>query len=336
MKKLNNIRLLENIEPFNDLFFINCYYNSLFPILLYYKKSILPILINYVFSYNYKKELVNSSISSNYIPVKNSEEILSEIGIKLCVKVNNNNLIEDTIQSITHSKPVIADINCYYLPIRKEYLKNHLIHTILIYGFNNLEKTFNIIEQKYGDSLSYQKSIITYSDYESSYYGVSELNDKDKKLACYYQYSLLEGYNEDAVLDVNNSIKELRMNLQSKIQYIDLGLVMLKEFLDDSTTIFSESALKQNINNLVEGLNSIVNAKRVEYYKMEKALGSMHQLTIICANIEKKWSFIRSKCVKYLYSSNYKQSDFQDVIKKISEIYFDEINYFNILHTMNI
>lgn len=59
---MDNEKYIANIEPFNDLYFMNCFFSSLFPVVLSYKKDILPLLINSVMVYS-----LNSKIDPLYL-----------------------------------------------------------------------------------------------------------------------------------------------------------------------------------------------------------------------------------------------------------------------------
>ncbi len=329
---MEDIKVLDKIKPFNELYFINCFYNSLFSIIQFYNKSIIPVLVNFILEYDYIKDTDSVNIFSKYISVRDLDQILNSIGIQCNAKVNNEYILEDTLIALSQNRPIIIDVDCYYMPIRKEYLNTHYIHLILICGYDNITETFTIIEQKFSDTLSYQVSTIRYLDLVKSYEGVIASLSEMKKEALYLEFDILRNHKED----INNKSSDNKIifieNFKATASHVEAGLKMLKDFTYDSRLLLAnEKMLKLNTSNLVSGFNTIINSKRVEYYKIKEIFGEDHFLTLLVAKIESNWSLIRNKCVKFSYSSLYRQSDFLPLTSLIDEIYQDEILFFNFL-----
>lgn len=78
-----NIDILENIEPFNDIWYKNCFYSSLFPIVLYFNKTITPYLFNELYFYSYDSD--EMVVGQNTVKIAPEYSLLESIGIlKVC------------------------------------------------------------------------------------------------------------------------------------------------------------------------------------------------------------------------------------------------------------
>lgn len=328
---MNCANSISKIEPYNDLYFKNCIYNSLFSVINYYNKSIMPFLINSIPIYYYNCD-EEKHFSIKYIDTYSTEELLEEMMIVVNSKQNNTSIVEDIITSIDKNEPVIVFINCFYMPVRTEnYLKTHLEHPIIIYGYDNIRKVFNIIEQKHNDSLSYYKTELQYNDLINSYNGYINLTTKNRKINSYKEYRLKQNHN---LLNNDSSeyIKIFKRNTYINYENINNGLQSLEKFILDFEDIFiDEIVLEKNVNSLVLGLNEIINSKKVEKYKIEKLFGKDHTLYILILKIEDNWSSIRYTLAKYMFSSLYNQQRFEKLKSIFIDIQDIEDTYYNLI-----
>lgn len=322
---------LYRIEPYNDLYFKSCFYNSMFSVINYYNKSIIPFLINSVPIYIYDC-IEEERFSLEYMDTFSREELLAKMDIVVFSKQNNTNIVEDIIDSINQNKPIIVNIDCFYMPIRTEYyLKSHWEHSILIYGYDNIKQIFNIIEQKYVDSLTYNKIELKYNDLINAYKGFLNLSAKNLKRDSYREYGLNQ--NDDLINnDSNEYINIFRQNIYNNCEDINKGLQSLENFLLDFEAIFmDEMALRKNANNLISGLNIIINGKKVEKYKLEKLFSKEHALSNLVLEIENNWNSIRYTLVKYMFSSLYNQQNFEKLKSKLITIKETENSYYDLI-----
>ncbi len=317
------IKKIDNIQPFNELFFINCFYNSLFSIINYYQKSIIPFLSNsiLVYSYNSNNEI---SFSVDFISKYNDKELLGKMGIIQQPKKDTNHLIQDIIISIDNNNPILLSVDCFYLPIRPEfYLKKHCRHALTVYGYDNHNLKFYIIEQKHFDSLTYAKTEINCKDLLNGFKGYIELAPQN------LPYSEFELNNNKTINHINDSIYIYKENIINNYENIQNGLILMEKFISDYKKIFlNEFNLKQNCTTIIEGINKIINAKKAQNYMLNKLLHEVnHPLVKLSIEIENIWTFIRYKLAKYKFSTIYRQKDFIDLENKLIEILNNEINY---------
>ena len=103
---------------------------------------------------------------------KTDIELLLEEGIAVKTQDLSEDIVKDLTSSISNGNPAVIWIDCYYEPIRTDmYLKEHWAHMLLVYGFNEQEQTFDILEQKNREALLYERRTISYVDIVSSYNG---------------------------------------------------------------------------------------------------------------------------------------------------------------------
>lgn len=318
---------LAGIEPFNDLFFRNCFYNSMFAVLNYYQKSILPFTINSVPIYDLDE---NEQLTMKYITTLEQGEVLNQNEVIVNTKQNNKNVVEDIILAINLDKPVIVDIDCFDMPMRTEfYQKTHWQHVILIYGYDNNRKTFNIIEQKNVDCLNYEKVEISYDDLINSYNGFLNLSAENLVNVSYREYGIMEKTNLINQSELLSVFKENILNNKNVISY---GLSYLDKFENDfDNMLLEDQSLRENIDNLIPGINEIINSKKVAKYNVENLFGKDHQLNKLICDIEKNWTAIRQTLLKFKFSSLYGKDNLFKIkdmllnIKGSEQLYYDTI-----------
>lgn len=143
---------LEGVKPFNDFWFINCYYHQLIAGL-----SCLGI----------KKEGILLSrllMSGRQFTTLRHEEISDKSGEKYLGYRNRRcNINEKSlIKHVDCGRPIIAGVDCFYLESRADtYEKVHAPHFILIYGYDLVTREINVVDHDYENSYLFKKKKIS-------------------------------------------------------------------------------------------------------------------------------------------------------------------------------
>ncbi|WP_199266360.1 hypothetical protein, partial [Escherichia coli] len=72
-------------------------------------------------------------------------------------------------QDVRRDRPVIVWVDPYVQRGRKEYLTTHSRHSILITGFHENQHTFQVLENRHLDNLSYEHQVMSYGDVQKGY-----------------------------------------------------------------------------------------------------------------------------------------------------------------------
>lgn len=322
---------IENINPFNDIYYKNCFYNSFFPIVYHFSKSIYNILANDVIRYENNKN--SKTINIDYIECEDMLSMVNEIGIKVDTKMKSENVIDNIKTSLCKDKPVILWVDCYYESLRKDmYLKHHWGHTLLFYGFDDEKKEFNIIEHKMMENLSYKKMTISYDDVVKSYNSYLE-RFYHGTFPTYFEFYVDDLHNGLSVQEeINISLDKMRFNFQSKIEIIEKGLRELKECLEGYKKIaVIEDELSKHATELVNMTNNIINTKRVEEYRIQNFFGGESELFVANKQLIKYWENIRIVIAKYVYTSIYNEKSIEKSIEVCDLIINQEIKCFELM-----
>ncbi|KNY24968.1 beta-ketoacyl synthase N-terminal-like domain-containing protein [Pseudobacteroides cellulosolvens] len=323
--------ILDNIEPFNELYYKSCFYNALFPVVRHFNKSLIPVLINDMILYCMNRDKENPDIE--YRAVKNVESVLDEQGITVVKKHQSLDVIGDICKSVSGGRPVILWVDCFYASIRPDtYEKVHWAHTWLVYGYDDNKREFHILEHKHRDSLTYEKRAISFQGVVDSYNGFINFFQPDKNTSTYYEFYPDSTSSED---DLGIYLRIFKKNMLDYKKTIAEGLQEFASFIDffKLTVADREILAKYSIEDCIQGINNIINAKLVERFRAERLISDNSGILEILDKIINYWNSVRSVLAKVLYSNTYKDDDFDYICDQLELILRDELNLQKILVT---
>lgn len=331
---LKDSRILDNIEPFNDVFYRSCYLNSLIPIVRHFNRDIMPFLVNEIIAYQYKPGDMQNILQ--YMLVEPIEKILDDIGIKSVSTVDDNNLCDRINTAISNGRPVVLWIDCFYSPVRVDaYNKKHFEHCILVYGYDNEKSVYSVIEHNHRDNLSYEKKLIPYQDVVNCCRGyIDDFYGKKVDMPVYSEYySVCSASAKVENREESEAYKHIfNMNMTKKKEEIFEGILSLKSYCKDFESITgNEELLKKHAESIFSGLNNVLNIKRVERYRLQKLYTKEFEAIGMLDEIIADWTEVRKIIAKYFYSSVYKKESFSFAQEKLKEIIEKEHRYNEVL-----
>lgn len=315
LNEFENEKILDNIQPFNDIYFKDCFYNAFFPVVKHFKKDLASFLINEVAMYNYDSTKQGVNFSINYKSARAIEEVVKESEIELKTKEESDNVIYDMLEAISDNRPVIIRLDCFYEPIRFDTCnKLHWSHSLLVFGYNIQNRMFHVMEQENMNSLTYSDKVICFDDINKAYKGYLENFHSIRGLPTYYEFARngnCSGITANSSVSIANSYTDMYLNniINFKSDIIK-GLEYLRTFREDLGMVVSDTeALGLNIDELVLVFNEIVKAKYAEKYKYIHLKGGYsHEMPLLLDEIIESYSFIKSLLGKYKYTRRYRDS----------------------------
>lgn len=158
-------KMINGIQPFNGIFFKDCFYNAIFSILGYYGRDITPFLVNEVIVYKAIPKEVGNNLKAQYISVEPIDVLMQESYIGVDVPEKKEDMIEVLLNSISEDRPAIIRIDCFYEPFRKDtYHEIHWSHAVLVYGYDMTRKEFLILEHENINSQIYKQMRLSFDD----------------------------------------------------------------------------------------------------------------------------------------------------------------------------
>ncbi len=361
-KSANDIVVLDNIIPFNKVFYKTCFHNSLFSVIRHFDRSLIPIQVNDIFIYEFDCNRTLSQNGMRDIFDKTLCELLTDMGIAIRTKTHicsktgavtprgediyllnqfsryigpipvgdknsTDNLLSDIKQALSQGRPVLLWVDCFYESIRKDtYNKEHWMHTLCLYGFDDRRKVFHVVEHNFRENLTYKKQEISYKDIKDAYEGFIANYMPYAEMPTYYEFFLSD--------DTGDSIREMslsdykevyRKNTLRNRDKVMMGLESLKRMVDNlGSIVMNEQELESNIEDVITVLNSIIKAKQLEHYNLLSLFGSESNILNDIEKVVDLWNQIRLIIVKYSYSSAYDRKKMMLVVEGMNRIYESE------------
>lgn len=320
---------LQNIEPFNDLFYQSCFYNSFFPVVKSFNKSIVPILVNDLFFYKYERSEKVMKLELNISPVKDFDQIIEELGMRASIINQSSNITEDLIASISEGSAAIIWVDSYFEKLRKDtYMKKHLAHTLLVYGYSMEKKEFDILEHDNSQSKIYKKYTISFEDIENSYNGYIENFNKNNEYPTFYKFGSLNA-EESEDNEEHSQIRNMELtfclntanNKEKLLSGINDLMLLAEDFQSLALDIESLQVCSQN---LLEDLNNVCNVKKADIYRIKHIFGEKHEITELASFVHDLWDSVRLNLARYIYSDNYEPDMFKKFAGTVKEVFVCE------------
>lgn len=283
----------ENIEPFCDIFYIDCFYNSLLPILKNYGVDKKVILGSYV---PVLREEATLGAMLKWECAGDRAEILKGFGVEEKALIEEPDICEAIKQHLDDDELVIVYIDCFYEKGRNDtFMKEHWAHTILVYGYDELEEEFSILEHSAKENLDYAPRKISYSDLIKCYRSVVKLYGEENKpsLYCYKKTG-----DEPKTNVVINPIKAY-VALMDSFEETGSAIEAFKEKMLGLTE--NEEEYLSKIGDIVQFLTDVINSKIAFEYVME--LFDEKEFHDKLVELREKWQSIRNTVAKNSYAN---------------------------------
>jgi hypothetical protein len=229
-------KIVCNVKPFNEFPLSGCFKHQVLSALQSLNVNILTYITNTFYTYSYKQNFLKSqqiqfnSYSKNY----------KEMNIKMLHKKNiKDPIIQEIIKQLNKNRLVIIPCDCYGLTYRKDmYNKLHSLHYILIYGYDDKNKSFYTIDHDYLNSFQYKKKLVKFIDIEK---GFNAYKKNYYKKSYSLLYIIYKTHNKN-----KRSTTSFIDNISNNKHLINQGLNALKQYINDFESLINNKKLFLN------------------------------------------------------------------------------------------
>lgn len=328
--------VLQGIKPFNEIFYKDCFYNAFFAAAGYLGKDIGPFLANDIFVYAADDKENRLNIDILYIEDQELLTLMNNCGMKVNTVVSSTDIVRDIKLAVAHGRPAIVRVDCYYEPIRRDtYQKKHWPHTLLVYGYDDSQRVFHIMEHSDINALDYTEKEIGYGDIVNCYEGLKANFIVGEKFPTFFEFYPDETEEEDTVEKPYAAV--YAQNMRKNKDVIFKRLEDLRKFTEElNEVIFDEISLSKAIDNLSFSFTNILKAKYAEAYRLTKLFGEEPAHLETMKEIIASWKLILNIMNKYKYSGLFREKSFRKVIDRLRELYDMESKHYGELLSLMI
>lgn len=253
--------IINDLHPFNEFYFRTCFLNAFFSIMQKHHVNLLHVIgdLEPCYAVDQNGQLALHFI--NELPFENLNKDLANLVGKSGMNVEYSNRLDLHSfigKEINRDRPVIAIVDCFYLPYRHDtYEKRHLYHPILLTGYD--DKNYHIIDQVNDESLTFDHRMVECSAFKKAYLAYQES----------YQEEYIAGLTSYGYVTGNKKTDDIRK----------------KTLL----------ARKNNMDAILNGLESLVQLK--ETYQITSEGNSLEDTVLVMNDIINFWLLERQKIV---------------------------------------
>ena len=286
---------IENITPFNDVYYSSCNVLTFFTAVRYLGGSIFSFIANGSFIYLPKKVNEFYSVVLHDIPQIPTDRLTEQNNIRIAhiQATEDLDIVETITEALLNEELIIVPVDGFYYRHPYHDLFYHTEYhpqTFLFYGFDCENETFKIIDIngfEWNNERCCYKHNIGFQDLRLGYQSI--LRHNKASTASYIQK--LSKIDPDIIInDEPGQYKEqLLTNLISHRREIEAGISYIK-FLSENISQF-EISKTDCFNNKVTSFSNL--------YKMDKILGCQNSYLPILKNIHNKWKIIEHLVYKF-------------------------------------
>lgn len=174
---------LIGFTPFNDFHFKSCYYHHLLACYGYYGADRELLLRNYIMLYSTGRTLFRE------YSVLSKSQLRKKSGVEDKSLPEPENFIRAVIEYIDSGIPVIAAVDNYLLPYRRDDCKkHHVLHYILITGYDRERKKLHALEHMFENSYNYIPMEISFKTAENAHRSAVALGKTGRTFVAVYRH----------------------------------------------------------------------------------------------------------------------------------------------------
>lgn len=356
--------LKDIIVPFNDIFYISCYYNALIPVISKVYGNLYPLISGIIHVYSYKQEDPFEENELQRASDVKVMDLLQYIGLNVSIKqhvshkkrdwiLNDIDLyavkdmeqymgdipeyetkdvefaLEDIITALKKKHPVILMIDCFFDSKRMDtYQKEHWLHALLLVDLDEEKQEFYVIEHSFKEIMNYKLRKLTFKDVIDSYEGYLINYQPEKNIPGFYEFILEEPQENDNRMELSEAQNIYRKLNQNHIEKFEDSIKQLGGLIQRiKEFINNKDSLEKMIESIVVVLGSCISRRQVDLYNVKKLYGEDNTLSRELQEIVNGFILVRKVLLRYQLLNNYDEIDVLQIESVLDDIYKSECNW---------
>lgn len=316
---------LPDIQPFNEVYYKDCFFNAFFAIARYFGKETDPFFANDTAVFTAYDGEDPLKLDMEYVPSKPMIGLAEEHGIVMQATVVCSDIVRELKWAVACGKPAVVRVDCFYESARQDtYQKKHWPHTLLVFGYNDDEEAFDIMEHSDINNLDYRPRTIRYAELQACYSGLLEHFQVGEDYPTFFEFSLKDGGQQPpgaVSLAYAQNVLAHKELIMERLE----GVRLFGDALGHAVT--DEARLAETVNLLVLSVHNVLKAKYVEGYRNRLLFKESGMAPDTLQEIVQSWKLIKNVLDKYLLTRRYKEASFLSVTEAVRLLYDLERRY---------
>lgn len=307
-------------KPFNDVFFKDCTHQALMAALKYFDRDIHPVLANTVAFFERDAGRARGlRVRAKYLDRRALDEVLADSGVSMHQSSASADVCEDLLECLWQGALGIVKVDCYFVEKQRDlFHRKHGEHTILVCGYDEGRRQFEIIDNEAAYTVQYRRTTIGFDELRAAYAGFQELFNPRGAEVSYLAVSETPGHYprryDDALLR-REALETLRLT-HARHDEERAALALLHD--DFWSASVSESMMMEHVEPLCFTFGEILLTKRLQRYQLAHILGDP-RLTRLVEKVIDRLEDVHNVLTKMRVSRTYSAAKVQFLRAKLDE-----------------
>lgn len=318
---LQKAQVLLDVQPFNDVFFRDCTLQALVAAVGYFGRDFRALLVNTIgICVRDVGRSRGLRVHVKYLERQTFDEVLGKHGISLHRCSGSADICNDLLESLSRGSLGIVKVDCYFVEKQRElFQRKHGDHTILVCGYDQERRFFEIIDNNAARAVQYRRTTIGFDELRAAYEGYQRIfNPHCREVSSFTVLEEPKQYQgQYEPTDIQHSALETLRLAQGWRDEEQAALGLLRD--DFCALSASERLLIDHIEQLLFTIGEIISAKRLLSYQLGNIL-KHPQLAQLADEMISRLQVVYGLITKLHFSQDYVIKNVQSVQTKLNEV----------------
>lgn len=310
------------VQPCNELYYKDCTSHALLTAFRHFGGDIRLLVANCTSIC----EIADGEISrglrvrNRYIGVKEDDDVLRENGIEVRRFCDSADLCSNLVAYLSSGQLVIIQLDGFFIKGKRDlYQKKHLGHSVLVCGYDQPRKIFNIVDSENSQSVRYRVVPISFEELARAYTGYN---------------SMFNSYRIEPTLLIVGAQSRTKTRRWDDVSLRHMALATLEQYLVErsearyawarlpeefSAMAINEDEFMQNIAQVNYSLGNLLCAKQLEAFNASQIIRGP-ALTPLVNGMVSKLAYVRNVLTKMQISGRVQSSSLRIAQMKLEEV----------------
>jgi hypothetical protein len=254
-----------DIEPFNEVFFVNCGYQALLAATRFHAGTCFPIIANSCGKYSCSPVGGAMEFTVDHVNFMKESTLLDWLGIVLEEHGYLEELEEAVVRAIELGRPSIVDVDWSVVKSTPFFGKSARPHSVLLHGYDRTVKEFSVIGNATAQPLNYARHSLPVEEIAGGYNAFnSKFNaDGSKKSYCLISFVRQPIFGEVQAVELCRTLLG-----QTILRYGSSNLSTIECLRDTIWQSLHVDGISMAINQGLTFVQSAMKSRLVDEYKL--------------------------------------------------------------------
>jgi len=172
------------VQPFNELYYKDCISHALLTAFRHFGGDVRLLVANCTSICEIADGEIPRGlrVRNRYLGVKEDDDVLRENGIEVRRFYDSADLCSDLVAYLSSGQLVIIKLDCFFVKRKRDlYQRKHGEHSVLVCGYDQRQKTFEVVDSENSQSVRYRVVTISFEELAQAYAGYNSMFNSHRR-----------------------------------------------------------------------------------------------------------------------------------------------------------